>query len=323
MTDMRKGLSVNQSALPLVKKLVSRSDELSIRVEKTPQGTTLIDAGIKTLGSLIAGKLLTEICLGGIGTSSLTNFSCCDLTLPGIFVTTSQPSISLLGSQFAGWRLVVGKYFAMASGPARALALKPRELYEKISYRDESDSAVVVLEAVEKPPRDVLSILAEQCRVTPDRLYVLVAPTSSIAGSTQVSGRVVEVGLHKLTDVGFDPKEVVSGSGYAPIAPVHPKINKAMGRTNDMILYGGTVHFTVSTDDDDQLEAMVERVPSCTSEDYGKPFAEIFKAAGYDFYKIDPRLFAPAAITVNNLKTGSVFSAGGVNMKALLLSMHS
>jgi methenyltetrahydromethanopterin cyclohydrolase len=173
------------------------------------------------------------------------------------------------------------------------------------------------------PPSDVLFLLAEACTVTTDKLYVLAAPTASIAGSTQVSGRVIEVGLHKLTDEGFNPRDVLSGSGVAPIAPVHPKPNKAMGRTNDMILYGGTVYFTVFAEDDEKLRAIVENVPSCTSKDYGKPFAEIFKAANNDFYKVDPRLFAPAAITVNNIKTGSIFSTGSINIEALRLSMRS
>ncbi|MEM2094473.1 MAG: methenyltetrahydromethanopterin cyclohydrolase [Candidatus Bathyarchaeia archaeon] len=318
---LHENLSVNRLALPLVEKMIHRYAELCLLVEKTPEGTTIIDAGIATAGSLAAGKLLTEICLGGVGTSCLTNFSCGNISLPAIFVATSQPSISLLGSQYAGWQLKLKEYFAMASGPARALALKPKELYEKIGYKDTSDLAVVVLETSKKPSSEVLSLIADECKVTLDKLYVLVAPTASIAGSTQISGRVLEVGLHRLVNLGFETREVISGSGIAPIAPVHPKQNKAMGRTNDMILYGGTVNFTVSTENDDALKAIVEMAPSSTSKEYGKPFAEIFKAAGFDFYKIDPSLFAPAAIIVNNLKTGSVFAAGGINSRALQLSI--
>jgi methenyltetrahydromethanopterin cyclohydrolase len=126
MTLTQKGLSVNRLALPLVEEIIRYCTELSVHVEKTPEGAMIIDAGIKTRGGYLAGRLITEICLGGMGTCNLSHFNCGDLTLPAISVTTDQPSISLFGSQYAGWRISAGKYFAMASGPARALALKPR-----------------------------------------------------------------------------------------------------------------------------------------------------------------------------------------------------
>jgi len=61
----------------------------------------------------------------------------------------------------------------------------------------------------------------------------------------------------------------------------------------------------------------VEKAPSQASEAYGKPFLEIFKEANYDFYKIDPNLFAPAIIIVNNVKTGKTFKAGKINPQIL------
>ena len=315
------GVSVNRLALSLVEKMIRRREELRIDVERTEEGATVIDVGVKAQGGYLAGKFLTEVCMGGLGETNISSADYGDLTLPTISVFTDQPAISLLGSQFAGWRINVGKYFAMGSGPGRALAQKPKDLYAKINYRDESDVAVVVLEAGEKPPPEALELIAEECGVAPERLYVLVAPTSSIAGSVQISGRIVEMGLHKLTEVGFDPKRVISGYGVAPIAPVHPKFNRAMGRTNDMLLYGGFAYFTVEADDDSKLKELVERVPSSTSRDYGRPFADIFKAAGYDFYKIDASLFAPAVITVNNMRTGATFTAGRVNPEILRQSL--
>ena len=209
----------------------------------------------------------------------------------------------------------------MGSGPARALALKPKDLYAKIEYLDKADTATIVLETSVKPPQEVVEYLLKECKVSPKKLYVIVVPTSSIAGSTQISGRIVETGLHKLTEVGLDPKTVLSGIGYAPIAPVHPKSNKAMGRTNDMILYGGTVFFNVAYDDDDKLIEFVEESPSSRSSDYGRPFADIFKDVGYDFYKVDAALFAPAVVAVNNVKTGKCFQAGKINANVLKQSL--
>ncbi|MBS7644366.1 methenyltetrahydromethanopterin cyclohydrolase [Candidatus Bathyarchaeota archaeon] len=314
-------LSVNRNALAVLRRLIERQVEFNVNVKSLASGTTFIDAGINSKGGFLAGKLITEICLGGYGKANLSSITYGDMKLPSIFVATDYPAIATLGSQFAGWKISVGKYFAMGSGPARALALKPKELFEKIGYRDESDVAVILLETTEEPPPEAAEFIAKECNVAADKLYIIATPTSSIAGSVQISGRVVETGLHKLTEVGLDPKCVLYGCGSAPIAPVHPKFAKAMGRTNDMILYGGSTMYIVDYESDEELREITEKVPSSTSKDYGKPFAEVFKEAGYDFYKIDPGLFAPASITVNNIRTGTVFKAGEVNVAIIKKSI--
>lgn len=314
-------LSVNLTALNLVKRMIEEKGAINVEVEKAPSGATIVDAGIGVKGGFVAGKYLTEVCLGGLAEARLGCAEFGELVLPTIEVYTDHPAVSLLASQFAGWRISVGKYFAMGSGPARALALKPKELYEKVKYQDSADKAVIVLETSEKPPSDAVEYIANECNVKPEDLYVLVAPTSSIAGSTQISGRVVEMGIHRLVELGFDPTKVLYGSGTAPIAPLHPKFAQAMGRTNDMLLYAGSTFFVVEYDDDEGLRKLVEKAPSCTSSAYGRPFYEIFKEANYDFYKIDPALFAPAKITVNNIKTGKSFSAGTVNLEILKKSI--
>ena len=61
-------------------------------------------------------------------------------------------------------------------------------------------------------------------------------------------------------------------------------------------------------------------MPSNTSTDYGQPFSEVFKSYDYDFYKIDPMLFSPACITINNRQTGNVFKAGKINAELLDVS---
>jgi len=203
----------------------------------------------------------------------------------------------------------------MGSGPARALALKPRELYERIGYADEADVAVLVLETAKEPPESVITYISNQCRITTDRLLLILVPTTTVAGSTQISGRVVEEGIHKLTELGFDPKSIIRACGYAPIAPVHPNFAEAMGRTNDAIIYAGVTCYTVRHDDDNKLRELVNKATSLASKSYGRPFLEIFKEVGYDFYKIDRGLFAPAVLFVNNIKTGSIFKAGKIDVE--------
>jgi methenyltetrahydromethanopterin cyclohydrolase len=314
-------LSVNRIAYNLVKRLCDRADEFGVIVKKMPSGATLIDAGIEAQGGFAAGQTITEICLGGLGKAEIIYKQYGDLELPSIFVYTDYPAISTLGSQFAGWQIKADKYTAMGSGPARALSLKPKELYEKISYKDSSDVAVLVLETSKEPPEEALAKISEECGIDPNNLFLVLVPTSSVAGSVQISGRIVETGLHKLTELGFDPKLVTHACGYAPVAPVHPKLAQAMGRTNDAIIYAGTAYYTVSSDDNEELKRLLGKAPASASKSYGKPFMEIFKEAGYDFYKIDPGLFAPAVFVINNSKTGKTFRAGKIDVEVFKKSI--
>jgi methenyltetrahydromethanopterin cyclohydrolase len=299
----------------LVKRLCDEAEEYGVVVKENELGTTLIDAGIEAKGGFLAGRIITEICLGGYGWAEIFYKRYDDLELPSISVYTDHPAIATLGSQFAGWQIKVGKYVAMGSGPARALAQMPQELYEKIGYKDKADLAVLVLETNKHPPNEVTTYISEQCKVSPENLFLILAPTTTITGSTQISGRVVETGIHKLERLGFDPKLITYACGYAPIAPVHPKFPAAMGRTNDAILYAGVVYCTVNYRNDEELRKLVEKAPSSASKSYGKPFIEIFKEANYDFYQIDPDLFAPAVLVVNNAKTGSTFRGGKDNLE--------
>jgi methenyltetrahydromethanopterin cyclohydrolase len=141
-----------------------------------------------------------------------------------------------------------------------------------------------------------------------------------VAGAIQVVGRIVETGIHKLRKVGLDPNAVLHAWGTAPIPPSHPKFAVAMARTNDAILYGGTAYYFISYSDEEKLKVFIEKSPSEASDDYGKPFIEIFKEAGYDFYKIDANLFAPAMITITNVETGNTFRSGRINPEALIKS---
>jgi methenyltetrahydromethanopterin cyclohydrolase len=54
-------------------------------------------------------------------------------------------------------------------------------------------------------------------------------------------------------------------------------------------------------------------MPSSTSNDYGKPFANIFKDYEYDFFKIDANLFSPSKVIISNMKTGNTFVSGEID----------
>jgi len=315
-------ISVNRLAFQILKRLMENPEIYGIKIDKTPSETTLVDCGIKAKGGFEAGKAVTEICMGGCGKTEMTFREYDELPLPTIVVYTDKPSIATLGSQFAGWQIKTEGYFAIGSGPARALALKPKDLYEKIGYADDWEKAVVVLETSSYPPEKVLWKIAQDCNVENQSLYVVLVPTESLAGSIQVSGRIVETGLHKLLKLGLDPKVVKYAWGYAPIMPTHPKFVKAMGRTNDAILYGGVAHYIIDYEDEEELERIIPQAVSEASQSHGKPFIEIFKEANYDFYKVDPQLFAPSTIIVSNMKTGKTFKTGKTSPEVIKKSLE-
>jgi methenyltetrahydromethanopterin cyclohydrolase len=213
-----------------------------------------------------------------------------------------------MASQYAGWQIAAGKFFAMGSGPMRAAAGK-EAIFAKIGHQETPDVAVGILETRKRPPDEVCQDLAKQCRVSPEKLTLLVAPTASLAGTLQVVARSVETAMHKLFELGFDLSRVESGFGTAPLPPASADDLVAIGRTNDAILYGGDVTLYVRGDDV-SLEQIGPKVPSGASSDYGQPFAAIFERYQRDFYKIDPHLFSPARITLSNLDTGHTYVFG-------------
>ncbi len=315
-------VSVNLQAASIAEEIAGNSEAYGAKVQKTA-GATVIDLGVNVKPSGKAGEAATRICLGGMAEITVEEKDLGEgLRLPVLREKiTGHPALATLGSQFAGWAINVEGYFAMGSGPARALSLQPKRIYEKLCYRDTADKAVLFVEADSLPTEQAVKYIAESCGVKPESLYLVVASTSSPVGSYQIAGRVVETGIHKLSEVGFLPNKIVAGWGSAPIAPVHPESEVAMGITNDMILYGGEVYLEVECGSDDEIVDALEVAPSSASRDYGKPFYEIFVEAGKDFYKIDPGLFAPAKITITSRRTGKTYTAGYVNPEILKRSI--
>jgi methenyltetrahydromethanopterin cyclohydrolase len=300
--------SLNERAAAVFERMVEAADVLEVAADRLPNGVAVLDAGVEVPGSLEAGRLFAEVCLAGLGDVRFRQLELDGLTLPGVEVNVSRPVLACMASQYAGWAVKVGKYFAMGSGPARAL-FAGEPLFETLQYRDEGALAVLALETRELPTAEVAEWVAGKCGVAPQGLRLLAAPTASLAGSVQIAARIVETGLHKLHEVGFDLGAVRSGFGTCPLAPVAADDLAAIGRTNDGVLYGGRAWYTVATDDA-AVEAVIERLPSSASRDYGEPFSEIFRRYEGDFYKIDPMLFSPAAVSITNMTSGRTFSAG-------------
>jgi methenyltetrahydromethanopterin cyclohydrolase len=299
--------------------MATRANDLRIAAT-TVGGARIIDCGIKAPGGLQAGLALARVCLAGLAEVSLAPATG-DLPFPCVQVATDHPILACMASQYAGRQVSVGKFFAMGSGPMRA-ALGKEELFDHIPGRERPACAVGVLETRKLPPEEVIAYLSEKLNLTADRLTLLVAPAASIAGSVQVVARSVETALHKLHELKFDLSQVVSGYGVAPLPPIAADEMNAIGRTNDAILYGGRVVLWVQSDDD-QIAEIGPKVPSSSSRDHGAPFAEVFAAAGHDFYKIDPLLFSPAVVAFQNLRSGRAFVFGKTEPAVLQRSFLS
>jgi methenyltetrahydromethanopterin cyclohydrolase len=313
-------ISVNEYGLDVFEEMMDSADELNVGIEELDNGTTIIDAGVEEEGGFEAGLYVARICLADLADLTFSSFDLDKLVVPAIEVTTDHPIIACMASQFAGWRIKVKKFFGMGSGPARALSLNPRELYEKIMYTDDADEAVLVLESSTIPDEEVASEIAKACRVEPEDLYIVVVPTASVAGTVQISARVVETGIHKLETLGFDINSIKHAHGIVPISPLVGDDVKCMGSTNDCIIYCGRVYYAVESENAEELKGYVQKVPSRNSRDYGKPFYVTFKNAGFDFFKVDGAMFAPAEITVNDLHSGKTFTSGAINPEVLLES---
>ena len=308
-------ISVNEKSQILVKDLIDNHNYYRVNIEKGHNGCTIIDAGINSLGNMEAGRVISEICLGGLGRVHILNTMQNAEWPLTVHVNTNDPVIACLGSQYAGWSLSSkedgSKFNALGSGPARSLALK-EPLFKDIKYSDKASSTCLVMEVDSFPPNDVIEKISNDTKVDAKNLTIIITPTSSIVGNIQVVSRVLEVALHKAHELKFPMNEIIEGFGSAPIPPTSPDFLTAMGRTNDAIIFAGITQLYVNTSDDNANELCL-KMPSSTSNDYGKPFADIFKDYEYDFFKIDANLFSPSKVIISNMKTGNTFISGKID----------
>jgi methenyltetrahydromethanopterin cyclohydrolase len=312
-------ISVNRRAAELTAALRRDATMLNLGLAQGPLGESLIDAGAARPGGIEAGLRIAEICMGDLGKVRLAPDNATPRWPWTIAVSSPQPVIACLGSQYAGWSLAHGAgqdaFHALGSGPARALAQK-EAVFKDIGYRDEADVATLVIEGGRPPPPEIVESVARDCGVAPSALTVIYAPTQSLAGSAQVVARVLEVALHKAHELKFPLERIVDGMGAAPLSPPHPDFVTAMGRTNDAIIYGGRAQLFVTGPAAD-AKALAEALPSRASRDFGAPFAEIFRRFHGDFYAIDRMLFSPAEVIVTAIESGESFRGGAVHLKLL------
>ncbi|MDR3635343.1 MAG: methenyltetrahydromethanopterin cyclohydrolase [Isosphaeraceae bacterium] len=311
-------MTLNVRAHRVVEALLERADEHKIAAHPIERGGRLVDCGLEVRGGLAAGLVLARICTAGLADVTLVPGEVGGHACPFVQIATDHPVRACLASQYAGWALSEGKFFAMGSGPMRA-ARGREKIFEKIGYCEEVELVVGVLEGRKKPTASVIATIADECRVAPSCVTLLVAPTASLAGGVQIVARSVETALHKLSELDFDLTRIQSAHGFAPLPPVAANDLAGIGRTNDAILYGARVTLYV-TGDDDTIADVGPKVPSVSSHDYGEPFAAIFARYNNDFYAVDPHLFSPAEVVFQNVDSGRVHVFGRTAHDVLIRS---
>jgi len=138
-------LSLNELAWRRCDELAADAERLNVAISFAASGTRIIDCGVNAAGGLEAGRWLAEICLADCGRVEISGSAANDSSAPLVTIRTDRPLLACMASQYAGWQITADKYFAMGSGPMRAVSRR-EPLFEEIDYRDAAVRVVGVLE---------------------------------------------------------------------------------------------------------------------------------------------------------------------------------
>ena len=147
----RVSLSMNERAADAVDAMVADADALGIEVRTLDSGARVVDCGAQARGGLQAGLGFAAACMGGLGRIDPVPVTVGERAWPGVGVAADDPAAACLAAQYAGWKLEHDDFFAMASGPGRALA-RAEDLFEELAWREQADRAVLCLETRQEPP---------------------------------------------------------------------------------------------------------------------------------------------------------------------------
>jgi methenyltetrahydromethanopterin cyclohydrolase len=290
--------SLNRMALELIDEAIDFAEELAIQVHELDNGAVVLDFGVEAVGGIEAGLLLTEIQTGGLATVQTGVDDVATAPLTHVEVSTDHPALAFLAGKKAGWELSVDGFEGLGSGPARALVAQEEE-YQRIGYRDDSEFAVLSIESDELPGEAVAEHVAEACGVPTSSVLLPTFETASVTGSVTLAAGAGELAAFRLSELGYDPLDMLTVTASAPVAPVAGDEATAMARTNDALAYGGRVHMTV-----DSGFGRFDEVVSSAREEFDAPFAEVFEDYDWDFYEVPVEVFAPAQVTIDVVGEG-------------------
>ena len=285
--------ALNRLATELVDEAIDFADELGVAVHPLSGDAAVLDFGVEHPGGVEAGLLLAEIQTAGLATVQTTVDRVAEAPRTHVELSTDQPALALLCAGKAGWEVSVDGFEGLGAGPARALVAR-EDVYDRVGYREDSEFAVLAVESDELPDEAVAAHVAETAGVPESAVFLPSYATASLTGSVATAARAAELATYRLVELGYDPLDVRSVSGRAPVAPVAADESMAMALTNDALAYGGRVHLVV-----DEPFDRFDEVASSAGAEYGRPFAAIFDEVGWDMTALPVDLFGPAAVTVD------------------------
>jgi methenyltetrahydromethanopterin cyclohydrolase len=285
--------SLNRMATELVDEAIDFADELTVAVHPLEGDTAVLDFGVEVPGAVEAGLLLSEIVTAGLATVGTRVEEVAGAPLTHVELSTDHPALGLLCAGKAGWELSVEGFEGLGSGPARALVAE-EDVFARVGYQEEFDFAVLAVESETLPDEAVAAAVAERAGVPESGVFLPAFATASITGSVVAASRAAELATFRLVDLGYDPLDVLSATGAAPVAPVAGDEAPAMARTTDALAYGGQVHLTV----EEPFDRFGEIV-STAGEEHGEPFGAIFEEADWEMAALPVELFGPAQVTVD------------------------
>jgi len=302
--------SLNRMAIELVDEAIDFADELAIEVHAHEGEVSVLDFGVNLPGAIEAGLLLSEIQTAGLATVQTTLDTVASSPRAYVELSTDQPALSLLCAGKAGWEVTTEGFDGLGSGPARALVAE-EDIFQRIAYQDDFEFAVLVLESDTLPDDVVIEQVADRAGVPASGVFLPTYATASLTGSVVAASRAAELAAYRLTELGYDPLDILSATGRAPVAPVADTERGAIARTNDALAYGGEVHLVV-----DEPFDQFDTVASTASEEFDAPFAEIFDSSEWSFEEIPRDVFAPAQVTID-VRGGDTHVVGETNEQVL------
>ncbi|MHA1243561.1 MAG: methenyltetrahydromethanopterin cyclohydrolase [Candidatus Heimdallarchaeota archaeon] len=315
---MYNKISLTKESLSYVNDLETNFKKYKVTVQKI-NDATIIDCGIDAKGSVAAGLLFIKISLGGLASVNLDYpVTENEHTMIAVSVETSYPVLSTLGCQAASWNVNKDEFFGMVCGPGRALAQKPSKIYKLLEYKDSSDTAILCIESDKLPTPKVIDYLAEKCNVEKKNLKILMIKTNCLVEYLQMAARAIEIGVFRLVEqLGFSKEKVQHAIGSGLVPPLSDDANISNDRVNNALIYGTRLYLVVKSTPEDNLEELIEKIPSNSSSSYGKKFLELFEAAGKDFGKMDLSILAPSEVIINDIRTGKLYQKGKVDANYL------
>ncbi|SHJ17446.1 methenyltetrahydromethanopterin cyclohydrolase [Clostridium amylolyticum] len=317
-------ISVNEKSIKLVEKMIQDPEAYKVKVHNIC-GAHVIDAGVEAHGSWEAAKLVTEILFGGLNKVNLGTFP---ERIGGVYynsveVYSDHVVLQQAACNISGWELRPGKYAPVLAGPGRTVARKPGDWLEKYSdYSDKYHKAVLTVEKGTLMSEEEVKDLIDATGIDPKDLYIIVAASGSIVCSVEVAARIIEQTLHRLKEEKFNLDNIVEAHGFCVIPPVVKDDLIAMGRLNDVLMYGGQSTFTVHCEDS-EIERVINKITTDKCPAYGTMFQKVYEEHGCDFYQVPMEMYSPAKVVIINEKTGRIFKAGEFNLEVLEKSFNN